>query len=207
MKRRTRFLAIILAAPLFGMLAGCPFSTDPTPKDDDDDNGGEVIFLPRTSVENLLENLKQSYLKRDFDQYDSLLAPEFEFVYKPDESTIEEFMDVEEERKVHQRIFGTQYVQELDLSFDVGIAELDSTQYDTTYEQFRTTTLLTNVYLRLIGTTPDHPTVTEDLEVQDGRQQFWFVRTSYNDPTTNQPIWKIIRWEDLDTTEGGERLP
>jgi len=130
------------------------------------------------------------------------LGPGYTFVYRPDESTIEEHLNATQEHDIHEKMLGPQYVQEIDLSFEIGAVAIDTTMTapgDTVW-----TAVLTNVYFRLMGTTPDHPTVTENIEVQDGRQQFRFKKLAWSDPSSGRPIWGITRWVDLDTVEGGE---
>ena len=54
------------------------------------------------------------------------------------------------------------------------------------------TALATQVYLRVEGTTPDHPTRHEVFEVQDRLQQFWFKRMDWVDSTSGLPIWAVL---------------
>ncbi len=186
-----------LSALLLLAALGTACSSDecgPIERDDPDP------FLPRTSAENLLLNLKQAYNDRELAEYDSLLADEFTFVYKPDESTIEEYLDVTQELGIHAHIFGTQYVQELSVDFEIGSPTVDAGQTapgDTVW-----TVLMTGVHLMLLGTTPDHPTVTESLELIDATQQFWFKKTGWTDPSSGLPILALVRWEDLGSTAG-----
>ena len=56
---------------------GCIFSSDDEKKKADDDGGFE--YLPRTSPENVIENLEASYRNRDLDGYVDQLDPEFVF--------------------------------------------------------------------------------------------------------------------------------
>ena len=80
MTRAFRVSARVIAALAVLGLSGCPFTPD---QDDDNHKPPPVQFRPRTSPENLLENLKAAYQERNVDEYDSLLADDFDFIFCP----------------------------------------------------------------------------------------------------------------------------
>ncbi len=158
---------------------------------------GEPPGTPRTSPENLMQILLDAYADRDLTALDSLFSPDYAFVYVPDEGLDPDTLDRADEHLIHLNLFGVQYVQELELTFDMGQAAVDDERTqpgDTVW-----TAVATNVQLRVLGTTPDHPTVTENFEVRDARQQYWFTKMPWTEPVSGEVTWAICEWHDLDT--------
>lgn len=193
----TRLLALGLVLAMAGALTGCPFSTDPN-----DDNGGggtDPVFQPRTSVTNLLENLKTAYSERVPAEYESLLARDYIFVFSDldqnDPDVPSDDLTREDEVRIHESMFDATLVQNLtlDFSYDIGSLEVDevyTTENDTIW-----TLYLTNVDLYLYGGTPQHPNEPEGYELQNGVEQLWFRKNSWTH-SNGDPIWTIMRWKE-----------
>jgi hypothetical protein len=182
---------LVQAARWVGLLAllgvvGCPFMpTKDKPVDPVDK------FLPRTSPENLLANLKMAYRERETAEYESLLAMDFTFVLAPEDAGqpgMPSQWGRNTEIGVHQRMFDADLVQSLSLDFVVGDRLFDEAG------QLWTITI-TNVDLSLYGMTPDHPT-PKNYQVLDGSSKFWFRQNNWTVPGTTDRIWSIVKWED-----------
>ena len=170
-------------------IVGCPFS--PT-KGDGDDHLIQT-FLPRTSPQNLLHNLKQSYKERNIAEYESLLAnPGFTFVLSQEDQDKPDMPDSwgrDPEILIHSRMFDAEMVQTLTLDFIVGDVTWDATQG-------MYTVMITNVNLFLYGATPGHPTEVKEYTVSDSRSKFWFKKNPWTTGAAHDSIWTIVQWED-----------
>lgn len=188
MKAISRHARCWLALFSLVALTGCPFTpdkgdTDPDPVDP---------FLKRVSPENLLANLKTAYKERAVAEYESLLASDFTFVLSPEDAGQPGMPDQwgrNQEITIHQKMFDAELVQSLTLDFVVGSRIFDPA------DQLWTITIA-NVDLYLNGITPDHPTPTT-YRVQDGTAKFWFRQNSWNAAGTTEPVWTIVKWEDM----------
>jgi hypothetical protein len=170
-------------------VVGCPFS--PTTGG----GGDEIIspFLPRTSPQNLLYNLKQAYKERSIAEYESLLAnPDFTFELSPEDQLKPDLPDQwgrDPEILIHSRMFDAEMVQQLTLDFAVGDVVWDATQG-------MYTALITNVNLRLYGSTPGHPTEVKEYTVSGSTSKFWFRKNPWTTGAAHDSIWTIVLWQD-----------
>ncbi len=156
----------------------------------------EDLFLPRTSPENLLDNLLLAYEHRDHAQFDSLLDEEFVFYFAEEDHDIGKQLLKAAEIPIHEGMFHAEMIQALDLSFTAGDITLDEEK--TTPEDSVWVTTLSNVDLYLFGKFPQFP--DEDpwaFEMEDGRERFWFHRSGQVDPDSGEPIWTIVEWLEL----------
>jgi hypothetical protein len=169
-------------------IVGCPFmpghnEAPPPPPD----------FLPRTSPQNLLSNLKKSYEKRIIAEYESLLAKTgFTFVLSLEDQGKPDMPDQwgrDTEIQIHTRMFDSEFVQTLTLDFAVGDVLWDPT--DGMY-----TVLISHVNLYLFGSTPGHPSETKEYRVSDSRSKFWFRKNPWTTGAQHDSIWTIVKWED-----------
>jgi hypothetical protein len=150
-------------------------------------------FLPRTSPQNLLHNLKLAYKHRDIAEYESLLAnPDFTFVLSPEDQQKPYLPDDwgrDPEILIHSRMFDAEMVQQLTLDFVVGDVVWDATQG-------MYTVMISNVYLYLYGSTPGHPTEVKEYRVSDSRSKLWFRKNPWTTGASHDSVWTIVRWED-----------
>jgi hypothetical protein len=166
MKAFSRILLLGLSIWMVVSLAGCPFSTKNEP-----DNGGDppLIFLPRTSPQNLMKNLKAAYEQRDITEFDSLLDPVFTFFFSEEDQNIGERLNRDEEIGIRTTVDDSLYVM-----------------------------TLTNVDLYLYGKTPQFPLEDpRGYEMENGQERFWFHKRDYTHPVTKEPIWTIVEWLEL----------
>ncbi|MCK4305372.1 MAG: hypothetical protein KAY24_14130 [Candidatus Eisenbacteria sp.] len=164
------------------------------------------LFLPRTSPENLIANLRVAYDEWDLAEYDSLFAADFIFFLMPDDQHIAEHFDRELEIAIHGNLFDTEFVQTLILMFetvtgeDITLDEARSTPQDSLW-----TAVMTNVDLLVFGVTPGHPYEHPmGYEMEDGQEQFWFRKNAWTDPGSGEQVWTIVEWREIYT--GGTRL-
>jgi hypothetical protein len=152
-----------------------------------------------TSPEAALLALKEAYREREFAVMDSLLSPDFVFELSP-ENAGQPGVPAEwgrgSELAICTLLFDADLVQTLALDFVIGSRVFDEA------EQLLTITI-TNVDLSLYGTTPGHPTPKAYL-VQDSTSRFWFRPMTWNAHGTDEPAWKIVKWQD-ESIEGAQR--
>ena len=170
-------------------IVGCPFS----PEKGGGGGGNPPTFLPRTTPQNLLYNLKQAYKERNIAEYESLLAnPSFTFELSDEDQDKPEMPDNwgrDPEILIHSRMFDAEMVQQLTLDFIVGDVEWDAIQG-------MYSVLITNVNLYLYGSTPGHPTEVKEYRVTDSRSKFWFKKNPWTTGAERDSVWTIVMWED-----------
>jgi hypothetical protein len=147
-------------------------------------------------------NLKTAYEERDLAQYDSLLAPGFVFYLSPDDIHIAESLGRQVEIESHTNLFDADLVEALDVSFEVGTAEADSSRPDPLHPgQYLWTLTLTQTDLYIFGKAPmQHPDEPPGAyQVEDATEQFWLRRNGWQDPDTGERVWTIVEWRELST--------
>ena len=118
--------------------------------------GNAVQFLPNTSPENLLLNLEKAYDERILVAYDSLMATDFLFYFsEEDQQQFPESYDWQDEHAAHSRMFDPAWVQDLQLSFNIGELTLDEER--TTVNDTVWTATVDQVDLYIYGKSPQHP--------------------------------------------------
>jgi hypothetical protein len=191
-----RITGVGLVLAMAAALTGCPFSTSPDDKAPPDP---VQSFVPRTSVANLLENLKAAYDERVPAEYESLLARDFVFVFsdldQTDPTVPSDDLTREDEVRIHESMFDATLVQTLTLRFHYDIQELEIDEEYTTENDTIWTLYVTNVYLYLYGGTPQHPNEPEGYELDGGVEQLWFRKNSWTH-SNGSPIWTIMRWKE-----------
>jgi hypothetical protein len=170
------------------VVTGCPF----TPEQGGGGGGQPKDFWNRTSATGLLHNLQKAYEKRNIAEYESLLATDFVFQLSNEDVVGHPEWPSQwgrdQEILVQSRMFDNESVQKLTLAFDVADSVWDPA--DDMY-----TTLISNVSLYLLGSTPGHPEVKE-YRVVNGRSKFWFRKNPWTASGKADSIWTIVKWED-----------
>jgi hypothetical protein len=95
-------------------------------------------------------------------------------------------------------MFGSEMVRDLDLSFVVGNPIWDA-------EEGKYSIVIQNVNLYLYGATPGHPTELKEYRVSDNRSKFWFRRSGWFSPGTQDSVWAIVLWAD--SPQGSRETP
>ncbi len=191
---RSRGIALAMALCLAALAGSC--SGDKGTNSDGGDGGDEGPFLPRTSARNLLRNLAAAYAERDSAAFDSLLARDFGFFESEEDQEIGARWTLQNEHDAHARMFGSEDVLTLTLSFNLGTVVLDEER--TTIDDSVYVSIISNVNLLLYGLTPAFPDEVDEYLVLGAREEFWFRKNGWTDPEDGQPVWTIVEWKSLE---------
>lgn len=196
-------LPILILAALALSTTGCLFSPD---KGDSDDNPPPVSnYKPQTSPQNVLDNLREAYEQRELPAYERLFDPvEFKFVFDPIDldgsPDLPPFWGWADERRVHERMFESEDVLDIRLSFVKGTVqnaeESDGQEIDLTWKKM----YITGVELEVETRNPDDPTDNIIYKVSGDRALYFFKEYPeelVDDGNGGQrPIWRITEWRD-----------
>jgi len=203
---RYRFRALMRISFALGFLGslmhglGCSDDDSPTRHE------SPPAIPDRSSPEAVLTSLREAYLNRQANDYDSLLAADFEFHFCEEDYQIAQKLTRSEEMQVHRNMFGSTEVQNLALSFTLGEPAPDASRPDT---------LGVNAHLwtvRMVNTDLELRRTSEGgymtYRVEDAVERFWFRREQRVTSGTGQPIWTIVEWREIsvdDLIKGGTR--
>ncbi len=192
MDRPLRLVAVAaLSVAAMAILGGCPFMTKPEEKPPTP----TVTYLPRTSAENLLKNLKTAYVHRQAAPYESLLATDFEFFFAEEDQHIAEKYTRADEVEVNQNMCNSSDVDYVQLDFSVGDLLPDPTKADPKYPDRNLWKLTaTNVDLELRRREGGD---SKTYQLQNGIQNFWFREESWVDPKNGLKVWTIVQWQEV----------
>ena len=161
-------------------------------------------FLPRSSPENLLANLKAAYADRNLAEYESLLArndPAFIALLCPRDGGMPGWPDErycwgsQTEIDIHELMFDTTFVKTLTLDYTIGERQWHGTIHMWSIP-------VADVNLRLCGIIPGREGEgVQELKVEGATSQFWFRKEPWTVPGARDSVWTIVRWEDP-TPEG-----
>jgi hypothetical protein len=195
--RREHVVRGALMLPLLVVLAtGCIFSPD---KKKVIEPPGPDNYLPMSTISNVIHNLKQAYIDRNFDEYAKLFTDDFQFYFDPNDDGVPDSWALGDELNVHRNMFGGQpnlegnYVTGIELAFLEGEPDVDPQFAD--YKRV----VLSTVDLRVDTRNEVNGDVTLYLTPAGSQAHLYFFQTEEIDPETEQPIWKIAAWKDLGT--------
>jgi hypothetical protein len=123
---KSKFFLLLAAFALLIAPAGCIFSPDDDPGDDKPPVDKELPFPGSPDV--LMANFQTIYETMDFDEYRKIMHPDYLTILQ--ESTTEEFpdvgttLDVNEELRIHERMFSGEAVTDPDGDFVPGVANI-----------------------------------------------------------------------------------
>lgn len=106
-------LALITVALLSMTAAGCIFSPSPG----NDPPPPVEQYEPIVNPVSLINNLKLAYQKRDYDKFATLFHPDYQFRYL-NQNLVEEYWGLDEELKIHRRMFRPADIQPPDPPLD-----------------------------------------------------------------------------------------
>ncbi len=151
-------------------LAGCdnPFA----PKLDTSSDGGASILGDQRTVDGVFQNFKQAYAFRDSTIYGQLLAPNFIFVYRDYDKTVDVFWGRDDDIRTTYGLF--QNVQRFDLIWNTIIASSGDSVKQTITRNFNLTVTFS----------------ANDIVRVDGYANLTLERTQAGE------VWKITRWRD-----------
>lgn len=197
--RAFRWIGILALIPVVAIMAGCPFSPDDDKKDDNDPIPTDK-YLPRTSISNVLQNLKTSYEEKNYLEYIDILAPNFTYEFDPNDVIGEDnipdsgIWGLDDEKISAERMFSGQEntdgyrAEQITLDFTAGSPIASDIN-----PAWRKVTL-TQVNLRLDSVHAEKGTLT--YLVQGDQAILHFVQTDEVDPESQQKLWQIAYWED-----------
>jgi outer membrane protein assembly factor BamB len=190
--RRTRALAFLpLAAVMILGLSGCPFSPE---KDKLPITPPQTDYLPQSSALNVLENLKTSYEKREFLEYNNLFSEDYIFVFNPADvedpfnPTPQQWARADEMDSA-ENLFANDRVDGISLNWVIG--ELAA---DDTYPGHPWKIRVDNVQL-------DVQTRAEDgtvwiYQVNGATHVYYFREGTGEQASDGKTKWYCTRWED-----------
>lgn len=128
---KSKFFLLLAAFVLLTASAGCIFSPDPDPGDTPPP--APVVLPFPGSPDQLMANFQEIYENRDYDEYRQILNPDF--VTYLQQSTIDEFgdvgptLDVNEELRIHQRMFSGDAVNDPDGELVPGVISISFAKF------------------------------------------------------------------------------
>jgi len=188
---------LLVVLPLaFVLLAGCPFSPKKgkTPPDD-----GGSLYLPQTTIPNVLANLIRSYQEKNYEEYRKLLDTAYEYIFAQQDISepngIPPSWGLPDELTSANNMFNKApnkdgyWAEEITLSFMAGA----DTQAEINPDWRKV--VLSNVNLSIVGR---NETSADPLiyQVIGDKAELFFVLTDEIDSGSGLHIYKIIRWED-----------
>jgi hypothetical protein len=176
---------------VFFLVAGCGDDKKATEPDGSP-------YLARTSIENVMANLRTAYEEQNLGEYESLFdQDQFIFVFSPadvgGQAPLPPSWGWAEERASAGNMFADTLVKKIELAFTFEtprpVEEGDDPPVDATH-----TTHLTSLDLIVTMENPD--TGEQDIYVIQGdRHDFFFVQDP-GETQDGQPVWKIVEWRD-----------
>ncbi len=199
MKMRSLFLLAIVA--LLVAPAGCIFSPDDEP---DPDGGTPPVGLPfPSSPDILMSNFQKVYEDMDYNNFKDMLHPDYITLLQV--STQQEFpdvgptLDLAEELRIHQRMFGGQPVTDPDGNLVPGISTISfqTFQQDVAWATSQPNDVIPNAQFSLYDVTFlfDRPGFST-LKVE-GQIKFYAVGRDSTVNGTVRTYWQMRGQQDL----------
>jgi hypothetical protein len=186
-------LTVILAG-------GC--ASDSKKKEPDPDPS---LYLPQTSIANVLANLKRGYQEKNYGEYRKLLDAPFEYVFAPQDvggpNNIPGSWGLADELTSANNMFSglpnrdNYWADTIKLVFTAGADT--PTDLNPNWRKV----VLSNVNLEIESR---EMTSSDPLTYQiiGDKAELYFVQTDETAPGTDLRIWKIIRWDDKPISYG-----
>jgi hypothetical protein len=175
-------LAVLIAVLLGTLAIGCTHKVT--------DSGGSPHYLPRTSPENVVQNLVTAYENRDTEAYADLLAPEFRFYFQ--ERDVPRDLDrdywIRSEDSGHTgSLFGAREVRDITVHLDYGPAT-DPTELD-----------------KPPGTKKIHLTARVEVDDRYGTayladgdfEDLFFRKGLLQNAGEDTTLWYLFEWRDI----------
>jgi hypothetical protein len=177
-------LAVLATGAIIALAAGC--ATDRVTAPIVEPDLSLEAYLPSSDPVNVVANLEAAYRNRDIDAYAELFAPEFKFVFQPQDArqTGRESWGLADELRSTRNMFQSFEVKDISIRLDKqpAVAAVEP--------GLRHTMLVavTHTFLRVRHV--NRPT----LEVSGDRQEFYLRRAYHEDGSER---WLIVEWRDL----------
>jgi hypothetical protein len=195
---RTRVLPFLLLTVI--LAGGC--ASDSKKKEPDPDPS---LYLPQTSIANVLANLKRGYQEKNYGEYRKLLDAPFEYVFAPQDvggpNNIPGSWGLADELTSANNMFSglpnrdNYWADTIKLVFTAGADT--PTDLNPNWRKV----VLSNVNLEIESR---EMTSSDPLTYQiiGDKAELYFVQTDETAPGTDLRIWKIIRWDDKPISYG-----
>ncbi len=185
---KTWIRVVGLAVAVAVLAGGCVFSPKKTKPEETSE------WLPQSSPAYCLANLQNAYLKRSFNEYLKLFATDFTFVFSP--ADVGDPVDptpaswgLDEERDTHEKMFSSDLLDRIQLSFEQDAAEESNDEFPDTWK--------VNVHeINLILDTRKENNEVWIYKVVDGQATFYFKQYPNEKASDGRPLFRIWRWED-----------
>jgi hypothetical protein len=148
-------------------------------------------YRPQSSIENVLYNLRESYMRRDLAAYRLLFAPEFEFRFNPLDALNPSggtplSWNLAEECRAADSLFSSTQVDSISIEWLFADAATDSAG---TWIVQPTTARVLIASRNLDG----EPLV---YLVSDAPERFYLRSYPQERASDGQPLWRVTRWAD-----------
>jgi hypothetical protein len=162
------------------------------------------LYLPQTSIPNVLANLKRGYQEKNYGEYRKLLDAPFEYVFAPQDvggPNIPGSWGLADELTSANNMFSglpnrdNYWADTIKLVFTAGADT--PTDLNPNWRKV----VLSNVNLEIESR---EMTSSDPLTYQiiGDKAELYFVQTDETAPGTDLRIWKIIRWDDKPISYG-----
>ncbi len=157
------------------------------------------IYLPRTSITNVLANLTRAYTEKNYEEYQKLVDTSYEYIFAPQDiggpSNIPASWGRADELASANNLFNKEpnkdgyWAETISLSYTAGPDT--TTNLNPNWRKV----VLKDVLLRVNSR---HKTTSDPLtyEVSGDEADLYLVQTQETAPGTDLHIWRIVRWED-----------
>jgi hypothetical protein len=152
-------------------------------------------YRPQSSIENVLYNLRESYIRRDLEAYRVLFAPDFVFRFNPFDVynpgfPVPSSWGISEECRAADSLFASKQVTNIAISWSFPDAAVDSAATGTWILQ------ATGVDVLVVTTCEDGTHFSYLAE--DGREMFHLRTYPQERASDGNSLWRITRWTDED---------
>jgi hypothetical protein len=200
MLRREHLIRWALLLPFLAVLsAGCIFNPD---KKDPPIVPPVSNFKVPTTITNVIHNLKQAYIEKNYDEYAKLFTEDYQYIFDPNDTGVPDSWVLGDELDVHRNMFGGEanrdgnYVTDIQLAFTEN--EPDTDPQFPEYSRV----VLSAVDLRVDTRNKDNGDVTLYLTPAGTQAHLYFLQTDEVHESNQQRIWKIVVWKDAGTGGG-----
>jgi hypothetical protein len=177
---------LALVCVIVGLL-GCDHDKSPTKSD-------PGPYAPQSSVDNVMRNFRESYVRRDSVEYGRLFAQDFTFAFNPQDvinpvNPTPVQWGLTDELAAARSMFGSALVERIMLNFDYDPAVRSDDEYAGTWK-----VLMRNVRLQVDTRTGDGSQLT--LLLENAKETFYLKEYPSEKATDGRNLWRIWRWLD-----------
>jgi hypothetical protein len=189
--------------PLLGFVLGTLLLISSCDNDKSPVRSDPPRYLPQSSVENVMENLKRSYSLRDLEEYRTLFSDDLVFVFNEDDvsrptNPTPSTWGFDSEIYSARSLFATESAEEVGLDFRLGAVTLSDSVNPGTHS-----VVMQAIHLTVHTRTDDGDPLL--LIVEDDEAIFYLREYAGERASDGKNVWRIVRWEDAGS--GGSDRP